>query len=118
MEDFEILFNMTKAELDALPYDVYKWNCCCKDCKNATTVRDYGLETEGMYFLNRNGKAADKNPKSYWMNLFEIYWFCGKHWKYFQRLGQEAMFKKFVDYEKDKLAEKIKEVNTGIRKIG
>lgn len=107
---------MSKAELDSLPYDVYKWNCCCKNCNGYTTVRDYGIAP--TYFLNRNSKASQKNPKEYWQDLEVFSWFCSKHWKYFKRLGGYTMFEKYADSNKPKLGDFVKKVNTGIRKIG
>lgn len=115
MEDCDIK-KFSKAELDVLPYDIYKWNCCVKDCCNGTTVRDYGIYP--FYFLNRNGKSCEKFPGRYWMDLSAVKWFCGKHWKYFQRLGAEKMFEKFCDYEKPALGKLVKKVNQGNEKIG
>lgn len=113
MEELE---KMTKAELDALPYVIHKWNCACKDCPNGTTVRDYGAGP--LYFLNRNSKGAELHPQTYWVNLDTHIWYCGKHWKYFKRLGAVAMENRYIDWGKPRLGEKVKEVNFGIQKIG
>lgn len=116
-DDFELLKSMNKAELDSLPYDVYKWNCCVKGCNNGTTVRDYGVGPQ-YYFLNRNGKASEKNPKKYWQDLNDLSWFCSKHWKFFERLGPIYMFERMVDKEKPKIGDFVKKVNMGNHKIG
>ena len=63
MEDLNYILSLKKEELDSLPYDVLKWECCCKDCKRGTTVRDYGIAPN--YILNRNGKTINKNPSKY-----------------------------------------------------
>ncbi|OPC36170.1 hypothetical protein [Elizabethkingia miricola] len=110
-EDF---MKLSKSDLDILPYDVLKWECCFKDCKNGTTVRDYGIAPN--YFLNRNSKAADKSPNKYWHNTSNIVWFCGKHYPYMKRLGMEYTFQRFCKYKRPS-PRIIKQVNQNIEKI-
>lgn len=112
--DIDIMRNLSKQELDLLPYDVLKWHCCCKGCKNSTTVRDYGVSP--YYFLNRNSKEAQKHPLNYWNNLNVVYWFC-KHYQFLKRLGGEYMFEKYADKEKEKIGILVKKVNYGIEQI-
>lgn len=91
---------LDKDALDAVPFTRMRWLCQCKGCNNGTHVRDYGI---GWYFLDRNSKAAAKNPRDYWMGI-NNYWLCGKHWKFFKRLektyGHEAVFNKLIDQAK------------------
>ena len=102
------IMKLDKEDLDSMPYNVLKWECCFNGCKCGTTVRDYGLHP--FYFLNRNSKAAERNPKKYWFDLRVIHWFCGKHWKYYQRLGAEYVFNKFA-VDKGFPVEVVKKVN-------
>lgn len=116
-EDFSFwdFINLDKQELDVLPYSVFKWNCCCRDCENGTTVRDYGFEPH--YFLNRNSKRSVLRTRDYWNNLSIRIWFCGKHNEYYKRLGWNTMIEKYVDLEKPKLGNFVKKVNQGNEKI-
>lgn len=75
---------LDKESLDAIPYQRRKWICQCKGCQHGTHVRDYGISP--FFFLDRNSKAAKKNPKEYWYNLNVQFWICGKHWKMMGRL--------------------------------
>lgn len=81
--------DLDKPSLDAVPYTVLKWFCQAKGCQNGTTVRDYGLD--GFYFLNRNSKRSELNPRDYWMGQ-NNYWLCGKHNKLFKRLEKRFDF--------------------------
>lgn len=105
IEDFK---NLSKQELDRIPYDVLKAKCCFAGCKNGTTVRDYGFAP--VFFLNRNSKAAAKCPKLYWMNFDLMVWYCGKHWQYLKRLGTEYVWQQY-NIEKNIPVEVIKRVN-------
>lgn len=87
------IMRLDKPDLDVLPYDVLKWTCCVDGCDRGTTVRDYGLTP--YYFLNRNSKAAERKPETYWINAYRKVWFCGKHLEYLKRLGAEYVFKKW-----------------------
>ena len=111
----EDIRQLDKESLDVLPYNILKWDCCFKGCDCGTTVRDYGLQP--FYFLNRNSKEALRNPEKYWNDLSRIRWFCGKHWKYYQRLGPEYVFKKFC-IDKGFPIEVVKNVNQRNEKIG
>jgi len=57
-------------------------------------------------------------PEEYWYNLDKTIWYCGKHWKYYRRLGSSVMETKYIDWGKPRLGEFVKNINTGIRKIG
>ncbi|KUJ56432.1 hypothetical protein [Chryseobacterium aquaticum] len=114
MEDLNYILSLSKVELDSLPYDVLKWECCCKDCNRGTMVRDYGITP--IYFLNRNSKAADKNPSKYWMDTSKIVWLCGKHYAIMKRCGFDYILKKYFEHNKHPF-EIIKKVNQGIEKI-
>lgn len=107
---------LDKEVLDVLPYDIFKWKCCVRGCENGTTVRDYGISP--FYFLNRNTKAALKNPRDYWKKIHEVevssIWFCGKHWKFYERLGDEYTRKYF---DKNQI-EFVKKVNQSTEHLG
>ena len=107
---------LDKDDLDALPYDVYRWNCCCKDCNNGTTIRDYGFSPN--YFLNRNSKKSKMTPQIYWFRVDVQRWFCGKHFEYLKRLGDQIMWDKFIDHDKEALGSLVKKVNQQIEKLG
>lgn len=91
---------LDKKSLDAVPFTRMRWLCQCKGCKNGTHVRDYGI---GWYFLDRNSKAAAKNPHDYWMGV-RNYWLCGKHNAMFKRLKNrfefEHIWRRFIDENK------------------
>lgn len=113
-QDFK---HLDKSELDILPYEIYRWDCCCKDCSNGTTVRDYGFAPH--YFLNRNSKKSFQTPRIYWCNLDLQVWFCGKHFSYYKRFGFEVMWDKYIDHNKPKnVGGLVKKSNQNIEKIG
>lgn len=110
---------LDKASLDALPYDLYKWNCCCKKCENGTTVRDYGIAP--FYFLNRNSKNAESKTDRYWNNLNQFVWFCGKHWKLIRRLEKKYSYgtiaEKLINPSKPKIGLFVKQVNASMEQV-
>ena len=112
----EEIMKLDKSSLDILPYEVYRWECCCKNCPNGTTVRDYGFSPH--YFLNRNSKSSEQNPQKYWNNTDVTFWFCSKHWQYLKRLGSEKMWKSYVDLNKPRLGNFLKKANQNIEQIG
>jgi hypothetical protein len=101
---------LDKESLDAVPYTRLRWLCQCKGCTNGTHVRDYGLvefNPRGIWaFLDRNSKAAAKNPADYWMGP-NNYWLCGKHNRLFKRLAKrfdmEHIWRRMLDIEKEVL---------------
>ncbi|MDF2931234.1 MAG: hypothetical protein K0R36_565 [Chryseobacterium sp.] len=114
MIDLNYILSLTKEELDSLPYDVLKWECCCKDCNRGTTVRDYAIAP--YYILNRNGKAINKNPSKYWMDTSKIVWLCGKHFAIMKRCGFDYILSKYFDKATDPEGV-MKKVNQGIEKL-
>ncbi|RKT01089.1 hypothetical protein [Chryseobacterium defluvii] len=114
MDEKVYILSLTKEQLDSLPYDVLKWECCCKNCNRGTTVRDYGLSP--LFFLNRNSKRAHKNTPKYWMDTSSIIWLCGKHYAIMRRCGFDYILKKYFDHHKAPSGI-IKKVNQGIEKI-
>lgn len=112
----EEIKKLDKPSLDILPYEVYRWECCCKNCPNGTTVRDYGFAPH--YFLNRNSKKASESPRTYWYKLDLNVWLCGKHLEYHKRLGADIMWEKYIDIEKPRLGLLVKKINQNIEQIG
>lgn len=111
----EELMNMTREELDRVPYEIKLWGCQCKNCKNASRVRDYGVSP--FFFSPRKGK------KWGWKDLRDWYYICGRHWKFYKRLlksyDRKTIDNKLLDgsvfpYEKVKDIPDSKMVNTGI----
>jgi len=97
---------LDKESLDAVPFVRLRWLCQCKGCNNGTHVRDYGLEI--WFFLDRNSKAAARNPRDYWMGR-RNYWLCGKHNKFFKRLKKrfdfDHVWRRLIDPAKEVLVE-------------
>lgn len=97
---------LDKESLDAVPFVRFRWLCQCKGCQNGTHVRDYGLGS--WWFLDRNSKAAENDPRRYWMGR-RNYWLCGKHNKLFKRLEKrfdfEHIWRRLIDPAKVVLVE-------------
>lgn len=85
-DDFtpEQFMKLDRESLDSVPYELKKMMCQCKNCKNGTHVRDYGISP--FFLLNRNSKHSLKKPEDYWWNANLYIWLCGKHWLLCERL--------------------------------
>ena len=116
-EDFipDDFMKLDKSELDLMPYEIFKWECCFKGCTGGTTVRDYGIRP--FFFLNRNSKRSEKSPELYWLNINERIWFCGKHYPYYKRLGWKYIENKYFEY-KELSINPLKNVNQNIQQLG
>jgi hypothetical protein len=97
------LKSMSKEELDLVPYENVWITCCCKGCNSVHRVRDYGITPE--YYSPKFG-FVDAAGGMYW---------CGKHWKFRNRLvpiyGLDKVAWKLVDWLKKPILtdqEKIK----------
>jgi hypothetical protein len=74
LDDFqpEEIKQLTREELDKLPFEVVHWRCKVKLCKGYTRMRDYGLGFE--YY----------HPRFGWINQIHNYFLCGAHNKAFK----------------------------------
>lgn len=86
---------LSREELDRVPADVVLWVCCVKGCSRHTRLRDFGTAPE--YYHNKLG----------WQNLYDRVFFCGGHWKGYERLckqyGIEKTQAKLIDHLKQKI---------------
>lgn len=97
-EAIKELKNMSREEIDLVPYDTLKLICQAKGCNRHTKVRDYGLQD--TYYSNRFiGKEK-------WHNIKFSFFLCAKHWKWYDKLTKRFdiwhVQEKMLDKEKQK----------------
>lgn len=119
-EDFthEQFMSLDRESLDKIDYQLFKWHCQCKGCNRGTLVRDYGISP--FFMFHRNSISSHKRPEKYWRNLNLVYLLCGKHFKFFERLGKrfetDHIELKMLDYDNTPLQKlvKIKSIKTHV----
>jgi hypothetical protein len=114
-DDFtpEQFMQLDREGLDQVPYEVKKWICQAKGCKNGTKVRDYGILP--WIWLHRNSKYSHRVPHAYWCDTSNRFNMCGKHSKMFRHLekiyGFSASYDKLMQpFYGEKALEPIKEM--------
>lgn len=66
IEDMPDIRSLTKLELENVPFDKRRWQCCIKHCSCATTIKDYGISP---FFWWRKK----------WIDLSRNIYICAKH---------------------------------------
>lgn len=96
-EAIQELKSMSRAELDLVPFDTFKWVCQAKGCCNGTKIRDYGIAP--TYWSNR--------IKGEWFELGDFFWMCSKHFKIWKHLvknyPEEKVYDRLMDPHKQRL---------------
>ncbi len=103
-EAIKELMEMSREQLDLVPFDTLKWICGFKKCNCHTKIRDYGL---GDLFYHPKMATLPN-----FFNPFNVFFVCGKHWKFYNKLvkiyGQRKTINKVIDLEKERLIPIIK----------
>lgn len=98
LEGIKQLYEMSREELDLVPFTVVKWQCQAKGCCNGTKVRDYGIKP--IYW-------RQKLLPSEFFNVDAWFWMCAKHLKFWKRLikkyPEEHVYKKLMDVNKKRI---------------
>ncbi len=65
-EDVPDIKTLSREELDKVPFEVMKWECCVEGCAHFTRIRDYGILP--VIYWRRE-----------WVNLQQHIFFCQRH---------------------------------------